>query len=222
MGAFVIDTRTLYLEVIILAAVVWPSGFGYSLYAAWRGRPQMATTALLAVLTVPFLAVVPVVWMLRPGIFVFAPPKMSYLGLAVILAPIALLIEYVVQALALFLREGTFRRRVAIHSFWQSRLPPRDHFLMATIGVGEELFYRMIWCGVLASMSVPLGWALVISSIAYGVNHLAFGPISAMSKTITGVLYGSLYLFGGSIWPSIIMHVLQNLTLFAVTAKNDA
>jgi membrane protease YdiL (CAAX protease family) len=215
------NTRTLCLEIITLTAVAWPSGFGYSIYAAWRGRPSAVTTGLLATLTIPFLAVIPAVRILHPGMFIFPPPRIVLLGLAALLAPVALGIEYGLHALASYLRQSGFPRQLAIQSFWRSRLLPRDHLLLATIGTGEEIFYRLIWCSVLGSLGVPVWWVLAISSAAYGANHLAFGPMSVMSKTVTGLLYGSLYLFGGSIWLPITTHLLQNLTLLTVTAKSN-
>jgi membrane protease YdiL (CAAX protease family) len=220
-GAFAIDTHTLYLEIIILMATVWPSGFGYSLYAAWRGRPPVVTTGLLTTLAIPFLFAIPAVWMLRPGIFIFPPPRSVLWGLAVILAPIGLLIEYVVHVLPSFRQQDGFRRKLAIHSLWRTRLVPADHILLAIIGIGEEIFYRLIWCSVLASLGIPVWWVLAISSAAYGVNHLALGPMSVISKTAVGMLYGSLYLFGGSIWLPITTHVLQNVTFFGVMPKSD-
>jgi membrane protease YdiL (CAAX protease family) len=201
--------------------MVWPAGFGYSIYAAWRGRPPVVSTGFLAALTIPFFAVIPAVWALRPDVFVFSPTRTVLLGLAVVLVPIALVIEYGVQGLASFLRQGKFPREVALHSMWRSRLLPRDHVLIAMVGAGEEIFYRLIWCGILGSLGVPVWLALAVSSAAYGVNHLALGPLPVMSKTITGMLYGSLYLFGGSIWLAITAHVLQNLMLLTVMAKRD-
>jgi membrane protease YdiL (CAAX protease family) len=199
--------------------MIWPAGFGYSIYAAWRGRPPTVSTGLLAALTIPFFAVIPAVWALRPDVFVFSAPRTVLLGLAVILAPAALALEYGLQGLASLLRHGSFPRQVALHSMWRSRLQPQDHALIALVGAGEEIFYRLIWCGILASLGVPLWLALTASSAAYGVNHLALGPLTVMSKTMTGMLYGSLYLFGGSIWLSIAAHVLQNLALLTVMAK---
>lgn len=201
--------------------MVWPAGFGYSIYVAWRGRPPRVTSGLLATFTIPFLAVIPAVWVLRPDIFVFSPITKVLLGIAVILAPLALAMEYAVQALALSLQQGVFPSKVVLHSMWRSRLLPRDHLLIVIIGTGEEIFYRLIWCSILRALGVPVWSALAISAAVYGLNHLALGPLSVMSKTVTGILYGSLYVFGGTIWLPIITHVLQNLVLLTVMAKKN-
>jgi CAAX protease family protein len=215
------NTRTLCLEIVTLTAMTWPSGFGYSIYAAWHGRPSFVTTGLLAALNVPFLLVIPSIWLLRPDVFIFTAPKIVLLGLAVLAAPATLAVEYVVHGVALYLRQGHFPRRLALQGFWQRRLLPRDHVLLATIAIGEEIFYRLIWCSVLGGLGLSVLSVAAISAVAYGANHLVFGPISFLSKTVTGVVYGSLYLFGGSIWLPIVAHVLQNLTLFALTGKDD-
>jgi uncharacterized protein len=98
-----------------------------------------------------------------------------------------------------------------------------DHLLLASIAVGEEVFYRMIWLGALLALGFPAALAIVISSLAYGLNHLRFGGISVASKTVTGCIYGSLYLLGGqSIWLPIVTHILQNLTLFQMAGRRNA
>ena len=104
---------------------------------------------------------------------------------------------------------------------WRSRLLPQDHALLAIVAAGEEIFYRLTWFDILRSFGVPEWVTLAISSVAYGINHLALGPVSVISKMVAGMIYGSLYLFGGSIWLPITTHVLQNLVLLTVMARKD-
>jgi hypothetical protein len=214
-AAFEMNTPTPYLDCIILASAAYPSGFSYSLFVAWRGTLREVSTAFLGVLVLPYLAVTSAVWALRPAMLTFRESTAAWLAVAVLLAPVALLIEHGIHTLASYRANGRFPRAITLQPFWRRRLSPADHLLLGLVAVGEEIFYRMFWLGVLLSFDLPLPLALAVSSAAYGVNHLAFGAPSVVSKTASGFLYGSLYLFGGqSIWLPIVTHGIQNLALF--------
>jgi membrane protease YdiL (CAAX protease family) len=144
-------------------------------------------------------------------------------GVAMHLVPVALMIEYAIHALPAYKTTGQFFRGIVIQSPWPGKLSLPDHLLLAAIAIGEEVFFRMIWLGALLSLGFPAPLAIFTSSLAYGLNHLMFGRISVASKTVTGCIYGSLYLLGGqSIWLPIVTHVLQNLTLFQLAGRRNA
>ena len=214
------STHTLYLDFVILASAAYPSGLSYSLFTTFRGHPARITTGLLATLLLPFAAVVPAVWLLRPEWFGTSMPAPVMLGAAVLLVPVALLIESLVHAVAVWRATGTFPRRIELHALWQNRLSMLDHVLLVLIAVGEEVFFRLIWLGGMIAAGVPPWAALAVSSVAYGVNHLFAGGASAVAKSATGALYGALYLLGGqSLVLPVVAHVLQNAALFAVTRE---
>jgi membrane protease YdiL (CAAX protease family) len=222
-----INTPTLYLDFLVLASVVNPSGFSYSLYMSWNHGPRAQITRLLALLALPFLVVIPAVWALNPrfwhsnlvGLHAIRTPLVV---LALLLVPVAIFGEYIIHALAMYVREGTFPRKITLQSSWQQNLSPLDHILLVVVAIGEEFFYRLIWIGLLISFGVPSWLAVLISSLAYGLNHLFFGGTSVAAKTTTGVLYGALYLLGQSVWLPVVTHVLQNASLFAITRRRHA
>jgi membrane protease YdiL (CAAX protease family) len=110
-----------------------------------------------------------------------------------------------------------------VQSFWNCPLGVADHLLLALVAVGEEIFYRLIWIAVMLSFGLSMPLALVISSVAYGFNHLSFGGLSVFSKSVTGLCYGALYLLGGqSIILPVVTHVLQNFTLLRLTRERHA
>jgi membrane protease YdiL (CAAX protease family) len=171
----------------------------------------------------PYAAIVLAVWAVRPELFSWRGTTVPLVVAAVVLAPLALLIEYGIHALASYRVNGTFPRGIAVQAFWRRRLSPTDHLLVGTVAVGEEILYRGIWIGVLLSFGLPTLVAAGISSVAYGINHLAFGRTSVIAKTVTGLLYCSLYLVGGkSIWLPILSHCLQNTMLFFLTKERHA
>jgi uncharacterized protein len=212
-----------YLDMVILASAAYPSGFSNSLYTSWRGAPRGASTGFLWMLMLPYPAIVLSVWAVQPELLSWRGTTVPLVVAAIILAPLALLIEYGIHALGSYRMTGRFPRGIAVQGFWRRQLSPTDHLLVGTVAVGEEILYREIWVGVLLSFGLPTPAAAGISSLAYGFNHLAFGRTSVITKTVTGLLYCTLYLVGGkSIWLPIMSHTLQNTMLFILTKGRHA
>jgi membrane protease YdiL (CAAX protease family) len=233
MEGFPINTPTLYLDCIILASVVYPAGVSNSLFAAWKGAPREVSTGWLAALALPYAVVVPAVWALSPQLFASSLSSISMLtlhstrwllllGLAALLAPVVLAIEYGILRLASYRVNRRFPRGFALPRFWQKGLSPTGHLLLVLVAAGEETFYRLIGLGVLVTIGFPLLFALATSSVAYGLNHLFFGRTVVISKSVAGLVYGALYLGGGTIWLPIVTHALQNFILFQLTKERDA
>ena len=215
---------TLYLDFLILASSVYPSGFSYSLFTLTRRNARVITTAFLALLVLPYLLVALGVWFARPELLIFRGANALLLLLALFTALLALIIEYGIHAAAVYATTGRVPGTITVQRFWQRGLTSKDHLLLLLIAVGEEILYRMIWFGVLHySFQLPVGAAVAISSLAYGLNHLAFGFVSVVSKTITGAIYCLLYLLGGqSVLLPILAHAVQNVVLFQLTKERHA
>jgi membrane protease YdiL (CAAX protease family) len=215
------STPTLYLEWLILAATAYPAGFSYSLFAARRGAAGAVSTSFLFYLALPFVAVSLAVLAARPELFALRGTTPLMLVLAALLAPVALVVEYLIHALATYERGGKFLRGVRIQQFWQGRLSLVDGVLLGAVVVGEELFFREVWLGTLYhSNGLPGALALLLSSAIYGFNHLAYGSLSVASKTASGLIYGGLYLLGGkSLLLPVVTHGLQNIILFKLTRE---
>lgn len=234
------STPTLYpdavLEGILMASACYPAGFSHALYTQWKGPVRAISTDYLAFLVVPFVAVGTVACALRPDLL----PLLTWIhvtwihGLnvrlilaAILLVPLALGIEYLIGLLLVFFASGgrgPLLRRVTLPSFWSRRLSVADYLLLGLVVVGEEIFYRGLWLGALhTTFGMPIIAALIVSSLAYGLNHLAFGPTSVGTKAVSGALYGGLYLMGHeNLLLPILAHGLQNLTLLLATAHQTA
>jgi membrane protease YdiL (CAAX protease family) len=218
------STPTPYLDCVILAAAIYPAGFSYSLHAAWRGQPRAVSTSFLFFLVLPFVVVAPAALLARPDAFALRGTTPLLLGLAVFLAPVALGVEYLIGALAAYEPGGKLLRRVMTQAFWRGQLSPADYLMLAVVVIGEEFFFRAMWLGTLSgSLGLPAALALGISSLAYGLNHMAFGRTAVASKTASGLVYGGLYLLGGgSLWLPVAAHGLQNAILFRLAGERHA
>jgi hypothetical protein len=220
------NTPTLYLDTVILASAAYPSGISYSLFNAFsrtHGAPRGISTRLLSFLVLPYPAVIAAVWFLRPGLLSWHGTSVWMFGIAVLLVPVALAIEYAIHGFAVYRTTGQFPRAIVVQNPWPGQLSIVQHLLLVLIAAGEEIFYRMIWLGAMLSLGLHPLLALGISSLAYGINHLFFGGLPVASKTVTGCIYGSLYLLGGqSIWLPIVTHVLQNVVLFLVAQRRTS
>lgn len=218
------STPTPYLDCIILAAAAYPAGFSYSLHAAWRGEARAVSTSFLLFLALPFVVVAPAALFARPEAFALRGTTPLLLGLAALAAPVALGVEYLIGALAAYEPGGKLLRGVTTQAFWRGQLSPADWLVLAVVVVGEEFFFRAVWLGTLGgSLGFPAALALAISSLAYGLNHMAFGRTAVVSKTASGLVYGGLYLLGGgSLWPPVVAHGLQNVILFWLGRERHA
>ncbi len=92
--------------------------------------------------------------------------------------------------------------------------------LLACI-LGESLLEEVLWRGYLISyamdvLNVPGQYAVVIASLSFGMNHLAYGLANVISKTLFGVILSIMYLASGSLLPPILCHQVFNLMVFKV------
>lgn len=89
------------------------------------------------------------------------------------------------------------------------------------IPIAEELLYRALFLRGFHIHYRPLT-ALVLSAALFTVTH--FNPWAIGSIFIAGMILGWLYIKSGSLWPSILLHALYNLSavFFVHHAVNQA
>ena len=90
--------------------------------------------------------------------------------------------------------------------------------LIATLGVvyvtasfSEEVIYRAFLMNRIAELggSKRVSWifAIVISSIAFGLAHYSWGPAGMVQTTFMGLALGTAYfVFGRRLWVVILAH----------------
>ena len=85
-------------------------------------------------------------------------------------------------------------------------------------GFGEELAYRgyAIPAVIVAGGSAPM--ALALTSAAFAVLHSYQGVLGVVRTGVVGVIMGAVFLHTGSLWPSIVGHVLIDLAVGFVLA----
>ncbi|KPU45413.1 CAAX amino terminal protease self- immunity [Oxobacter pfennigii] len=70
----------------------------------------------------------------------------------------------------------------------------------------EVLFRGIILRGLLLNYSVRK--ALIISSVLFGLIHL--NPVQSLTATVSGLMLGWVFIKTGSLWMSILVHILNN------------
>lgn len=79
-----------------------------------------------------------------------------------------------------------------------------------TAGVCEELLYRGFCLAYVATWVSP--WAaLAVTSAIFGLGHLYQGGRGALKTGIAGLVAGSVYLIGGSLWLPIVLHAFVDV-----------
>ena len=85
----------------------------------------------------------------------------------------------------------------------------------------ESLLEEVLWRGYLIShatnfLNMSVQYAVIISSLAFGMNHLAYGLANVISKTLFGIILSLIYLVSDSLLPCILCHQVFNLMVFKI------
>jgi membrane protease YdiL (CAAX protease family) len=83
----------------------------------------------------------------------------------------------------------------------------RSAFFAVSVSAGfcEELLHRGFLIAYLAQWA---GWwqAGLASSVLFGLGHAYQGAAGVLKTTVVGIVMAALYLYCGSLWPSIVLH----------------
>jgi len=219
------NTPTLYLDLVILLASVFPSGFSSSLSSVFRKKKEeIIDGTALSFNFLPFLILLPVIFILKKNLFFFNFPPAVFYFIALVFVPVCLLLEYILNVIYIYFTTGKIYKGITLHSAWKTKPSITYLLLLTLIAGGEELIYRQVWFAILAgTFHLPVIVIILITSLFYGLNHLYFGLNSVLAKFISGCVYGGLYVLSGySILVPIITHVLQNLILIFITREKNA
>src|SRR5260370_42331428 len=100
LEGFTMSTPILYLDGLLLASTVYPSGFSYSLFTSWSGAPSKGSTAFLAFLALPYLIVCPALWAVHPDLMAVRGTTALLVIVALLMIPVVLGIEYLIHGTA--------------------------------------------------------------------------------------------------------------------------
>jgi membrane protease YdiL (CAAX protease family) len=103
---------------------------------------------------------------------------------------------------------------------------PRDAFewawfvpVAATAALCEEFLYRGYALTQVAGLTGSVAAGVVVSSIAFGLAHAYQGRIGMAGTALTGILYAAMFVAGGSLWPCMIAHFLQDIVGAALLSR---
>ena len=196
--------------------VLWP----YLLRKVSGGDPDARTRVYGIIMGGEWLAALFVAgrwWMLaRPWTALWLSPPRGWRLLASMLAVLAVVALLLSQTRSL--ARLSAERRVALRSRLGRLIALVPHTtaeyrwfvgLSVTAGICEELLYRgfLVWA---LERWVGLGWAAVISVIAFGAGH-AYQGKDVVRPTLAGVVLQGIALLTGSILPGILVHVMLDV-----------
>lgn len=214
-----IQTHILYLkEIILLGAVSSPTVFSYVIGSALfpQASRENANTGLMASMAISTIVVVLVAAAMSPEYVLFMNfPAIWFYPISVVIGPLCIIFEYLVNGFYLYLKKGFFPNRFVVHSSWAESNEPLHLILMLFIITGEELIFRqMMFSLFIGFFKYSLLQTLLFTSFIYAANHINMGFNSTSTKFLTGMIYGSLYyISGSSVIVPIIVHYVQNITL---------
>jgi membrane protease YdiL (CAAX protease family) len=86
--------------------------------------------------------------------------------------------------------------------------------LVLAIAVAEEWLWRgFLLRAIPAETAAGTGVALVVSAIAFGLNHYYFGARNVATKALHGLAWGGLVLASGSMWIAVVSHLCFDLVV---------
>ena len=83
--------------------------------------------------------------------------------------------------------------------------------LAVTAGLCEELMYRGFLLFYFSTI-LNLWWAVILSSLVFGLGHLYQGRTGIVKTTVIGLIMAGLFVLTGSLWAPMLLHVLIDLT----------
>lgn len=109
--------------------------------------------------------------------------------------------------------------------------PPRAIWFLALntllVALSEEWMFRGVLYRALAGR-LRVWPALILTSVIFGSIHVLNGftystltqsSVQAVAAMMTGLLLGALLIRTGSIWPSVVLHMIWNFALLLVTVE---
>lgn len=79
-----------------------------------------------------------------------------------------------------------------------------------TAGICEEILFRG-FCIAYVGAWVGVGWAIVVTSLIFGLGHLYQGRNGAIKTGIAGLVAGGIFVLGGTLWLPIALHVFVDI-----------
>ena len=91
-------------------------------------------------------------------------------------------------------------------------------FVCITAGVCEEVVYRGFLLRYFHTWPFhwSLAWALVVSSLIFGIGHLYQGVAGGVQTAVIGFLFGAMFVMTGGLLVPIVAHAVMDLRVLAM------
>jgi len=93
-----------------------------------------------------------------------------------------------------------------------------------TAGICEEVVYRgfLLHYFHILPFHLSLTWALVVSSVIFGIGHLYQGVAGAVQTAVIGFMLGAIFLTTGNLVIPIVVHAVMDLRVLAMLNEGFA
>ena len=93
-----------------------------------------------------------------------------------------------------------------------------------TAGICEEVVYRGFLLHYFHTLPfhLSLTWALVVSSVIFGIGHLYQGVGGAVQTAVIGFVFGGIFLVTGSLLVPIVVHAVLDLRALVLLPEGFA
>ncbi|UGQ16590.1 MULTISPECIES: CPBP family intramembrane glutamic endopeptidase [unclassified Borrelia] len=90
------------------------------------------------------------------------------------------------------------------------------------MAVSEEYIFRLIFFDFFAErLKSNLLITVLLSSFAYGFNHIHFGVFIFLSKFFVGILYSLVFLFSKDFYCLVAIHIINNIFVFSLSSLQE-
>jgi len=214
-------------NILLLMAVVFPTGFGANITALLRAKPQRSLAGSLVGMIIAYaLLGAAAVWVAPQHALQFRwPVAPFYYPVAILAGGLCILLEYAVGVVLVSLRGRTLVTRMTVHASYAnaSRIGLLDIAAILVFVIGEEWVLRQMLFSVLQSFGLQTGLVIALCTFIYALNHITFGPGRVVAKLASGLVYTLLFYFSGfSVVIPILAHATQNLALLMLARSGGA
>lgn len=88
--------------------------------------------------------------------------------------------------------------------------------LVIIVAITEEFLFRGYLIRRLGSATRSAGWAVVLSAVIFALGHGYQGGAGVITIGVVGLIFALIYLWRGSLFAPVVMHLLQDFTALIV------
>lgn len=215
------DYHIHYLEdTLILMALVFPGSLNSIIKKPQRSSFKFSMVSTIAV----YIVLITFTLMIKMNEFLFFNnPSWVWYLVAPLFGFLCIAIEYMIGAVQIYIQQGKFPKRFAVHSYYSVKIDLMVILLIITLVVLEELILRQaIFTIFFNGFQFQVWLVIALSALIYGLNHIFFGLSIVPQKIMSGVIFALLYYYSGlALVIPFLAHLTQNLTLLKFSDGNS-